>query len=64
MFYAKFSTGYKAGGFNRGSAGPGSNPRAGVFMLDIYDPETVAALEFGYKGSVLDGRGTLGIAAF
>ncbi len=64
MFYAKYSTGYKAGGFNRGSAGPGSNPRAGVFMLDIYDPETVSALEFGYKGSVLDGRGTLGIAAF
>ncbi len=64
MFYAKYSTGYKAGGFNRGSAGPGSNPRAGVFMLDIYEPETVAAFEVGYKGSLLDGRGTLGIAAF
>lgn len=64
MFYVKFSTGYKAGGFNRGSAGPGSNPRAGVFMLDIYDPETVNAFEVGFKGTFMDGRGRIGIAAF
>ncbi len=64
MFYVKFSTGYKAGGFNRGSAGPGSNPRAGVFMLDIYDPETVNAFEVGFKGTFMDGRGRISIAAF
>lgn len=64
LFYVKFSTGYKAGGFNRGSAGPGSNPRAGVFMLDIYDPETVNAFEVGFKGTFLDGRGRISMAAF
>ncbi len=64
MFYVKFSTGYKAGGFNRGSAGPGSNPRAGVFMLDIYDPETVNAFEVGFKGTFMDGRGRISMAAF
>ena len=64
LFYVKFSTGYKAGGFNRGSAGPGSNPAAGVFMLDVYDPETVNAFEVGFKGTFMDGRGRIGIAAF
>ena len=64
LFYVKFSTGYKAGGFNRGSAGPGSNPRAGVFALDIYDPETVNAFEVGFKGTFMDGRGRVNIAAF
>ncbi len=64
MFYVKFSTGYKAGGFNRGSAGPGSNPGAGVFMLDIYDPETVNAFEVGFKGTFMDGRGRISMAAF
>jgi iron complex outermembrane receptor protein len=64
MVYAKYSTGYKAGGFNRGSAGPGSDPMNGVFMLDIYDPETVDAFEVGYKGSFMGGRGRINIAAF
>ena len=64
LFYVKYSTGYKAGGFNRGSAGPGSNPRAGVFALDIYDPETVDAFEVGYKGNFMDGRGRVNVAAF
>ena len=64
MVYAKYSTGYKAGGFNRGSAGPGSNPMAGVFNLSIYDPETVSAFEVGYKATTLGGRGRINIAAF
>ncbi len=62
MFYAKFSTGYKAGGFNRGSAGPGTAPP--VFMLDIYDPEEVDAYEIGFKGTLLDGRARFNIAGF
>jgi len=64
MAYAKFSTGYKAGGFNRGSAGPGSDGMTGNFVLDVYDPEEVDAYEIGLKTSFADGRGRLSMAAF
>lgn len=64
MFYVKYSTGYKAGGFNRGSSGPGSNPATGIMFLDVYDPETVDAFEAGYKGSFADGRGRISISGF
>ncbi len=64
MVYAKFSTGYKAGGFNRGSTGPGSDPRNGVFMLDIYEPEEVDAFEVGYKSTHLGGAARVNVAAF
>ena len=48
MAYATLSTGYKAGGFNDGT--PASNPYL------IYQPEHLTALEFGFKGRMLDGR--------
>jgi iron complex outermembrane receptor protein len=62
MIYGKFSTGYKAGGFNRGSSGPGTAPP--IFMLDIYDPEEADAFEIGYKGTFMDGRARLNVAGF
>lgn len=62
LFYVKFSTGYKAGGFNRGSAEAGSAPP--IFLLNIYDPEEVNAYEVGYKTSFANGRGRLNISAF
>jgi iron complex outermembrane receptor protein len=53
MVYAKFSTGYKAGGFNATSL-QGSS----------YDPEEVNALEAGIKSRMLDERLQLNLATF
>ncbi|WP_157976513.1 TonB-dependent receptor [Parahaliea mediterranea] len=55
MAYAKFSTGYKAGGFNNVPGRAESNP---------YGPETLEAFEAGVKGQYLDGRIQMNIAAF
>jgi iron complex outermembrane receptor protein len=56
MVYATMSTGYKAGGFNDGTAA--TNP----FLT--YDPEHLTALEVGIKGRFLDGRLTTNAALF
>lgn len=50
--YAKYSTGYKGGGFSGGSLTP------------PFNPETNAAYEIGLKGSYLNNRLTANIAAF
>jgi len=50
MVYAKFDTGYKAGGFNFGSA--------------PYKPESVQSYEIGSKNRFLDNRLQLNLAAF
>jgi len=52
LTYATVSTGYKAGGFNRGE------------VLDEYDPETILAYEIGFKHVFLDGRARSNVAAF
>jgi iron complex outermembrane receptor protein len=56
MVYATLSTGYKAGGFNDGTAA--TNP----FLT--YDPEHLTALEVGVKGRFLDGSLTTSAAVF
>ena len=50
MLYAKFDTGYKAGGFNFGGG--------------AYAPETVKAYEMGSKNRFLDNTLQLNVAAF
>ena len=50
--YAKYSTGYKGGGFSGGGLAP------------PFNPETNSAYEAGLKGSFLDNRLTANIAAF
>ncbi|HOY77385.1 MAG TPA: TonB-dependent receptor [Hyphomonadaceae bacterium] len=50
--YAKYSTGYKGGGFAAGSLSPPVNP------------ETNTNMEIGLKGSYLDDRLTANLAAF
>jgi iron complex outermembrane receptor protein len=50
MLYAKFDTGYKAGGFNFGGS--------------AYAPETVKAYEVGSKNRFLDNTLQLNVAAF
>jgi iron complex outermembrane receptor protein len=46
LVYAKFDTGYKAGGFNSNGSAPSVN----------YDPETVKSFEVGTKNRFLDDR--------
>lgn len=52
LLYASVSTGYKAGGFNRGAS------------QAIYNPETVTAYEIGAKTSALGNQLRLGLSAF
>ena len=58
LLYGHASTGFKAGGYNRGSqARPGA-------PLVIYNPETVTALEAGWKSTTGNGRVRINLAAF
>lgn len=54
LLYAKFSTGFKSGGFNT-VAGSAQN---------TYDPEVVKAFEIGSKNRFMDNRLQLNLAAF
>ena len=59
LIYASASTGFKAGGFNRGSqAFPGAD------SLVVFKPETVTAYEIGWKTDLFDKRARLNVAAF
>ncbi|MBA6412885.1 TonB-dependent receptor [Parahaliea sp. F7430] len=55
--YAKYSEGFKAGGFNGESGDP-------VAFSDGYDPETVKAYELGLKSRLLDNRLQVNLAGF
>jgi len=55
-FYAKFTNGFKSGGFNSNWVGDPA-----VFG---FEPESVDAYEFGLKSSLLDGRLALNVAVF
>ena len=59
LVYAKFSSGFKSGGFDmRGNQSV--NPSAD----DPFDPETVDSYEIGLKTEFWDGRARVNIAAF
>ncbi len=59
LVYASVSTGFKAGGYNRGSqAYPGAD------SLVVFKPETVTAYEIGWKADLFDNRARLNVAAF
>jgi iron complex outermembrane receptor protein len=71
LAYATLSTGYKAGGFNDGciagstAVGVGCPAQVAVAPdLLYYQPETLRALELGYKSRMLGKRLTLNAAAF
>jgi len=55
--YAKYSEGFKAGGFNGESGDPDA-------FSSGYDPETVKAYEIGFKSRLLDNTLQLNAAAF
>lgn len=54
--YAKYSTGYRAGGFNAQSTP--------VYFSDGFDPEDVDSYETGLKSNWLDNRARLDIAVY
>lgn len=57
MVYAKYSTGYKAGGFDE------NNPLGNTDAAQ-YEDETSEGFELGAKMDLLDGRGRLNVALF
>ena len=58
LLYASVSTGFKSGGFNRGSQGDTADG-----TLLVFEPETVTAYEIGWKAN-FNNRHRLNIAAF
>ena len=69
--YASYSKGFKGGGFdprgvgiNAPSATPGNPTNAEVSRFLSFAPETVDSYELGYKGSLMDRRLTVALAAF
>ena len=65
LAYAKYSKGFKSGGFNRGSVDP-FNPSGApnVANLIVYNPEQVLASEVGLKTTFMDGRARANLSAF
>ncbi|HSW05230.1 TonB-dependent receptor, partial [Aquabacterium sp.] len=59
MVFATYSTGFKAGGFNDGNLPAVANPTA-----IVYNPETLAALEFGLKTRLLKNTLQLNVSAY
>lgn len=59
LTYLKVSTGFKSGGWNRGSQGATSDG-----TLFVFNPEEVTAYEGGAKWDLLEGRARLNLAAF
>ena len=57
MLYAKYGTGYKAGGFDEDNA-------LGVIASEEYEDETSRGFEIGAKMELFEGRGRLNLAAF
>jgi len=59
LTYVTVSTGFKSGGWNRGSQGTTDDG-----TLFVFDPEEVTAYEAGAKWDLLEGRARLNLAAF
>ncbi len=59
LTYLTVSTGFKSGGWNRGSQGTTTDG-----TLFVFDPEEVTAFEAGAKFDLLEGRARLNLAAF
>ena len=56
LVYATVGTGYKSGGINVGFGSPAE--------FNIYDEETLLAVEGGFKSTLWDGRARLNVSAF
>ncbi len=72
--YAKYSEGFKSGGYNGEYSGPNFSPDPSVEaaqqalrineVLTPFKPQTMKSYELGYKGRFFDGRAQLNAAAF
>lgn len=58
LTYARYATGFKAGGFQAATNSPGYNP------LVPFDPENSSQVEIGFKSEFADGRVRFNAAAF
>ena len=56
LLYASVGTGYKSGGVNVGFGDP--------LEFNVYDEETLLAVEGGFKSTLWDGRARLNVSAF
>ena len=56
LVYAHVGTGYKSGGINVGFGDPAE--------FNIYDEETILAVEGGFKSTLFDGRAQLNVSGF
>ena len=56
LVYASVGTGYKSGGINVGFGDP--------LEFNVYDEETLLAVEGGFKSTLWDGRARLNVSAF
>ena len=56
LVYASVGTGYKSGGVNTGFGDP--------LEFNVYDEETLLAVEGGFKSTLWDGRARLNVSAF
>ena len=71
-FYISYAQGFKGGGFDpRGQTsaapdlnGSGARDAEDIFNFLSFDPETVDSYEIGWKGSLLDNRLNISLAAF
>ena len=64
LVYGYVGTGFKAGGYNRGSqAMQGGQVIPGAELV-VYDPETVTAFELGWKNTLANGRARFNLAGF
>lgn len=64
MLFGTVSTGYKAGGFNDGCEGNGTNGCSLAASVLYYAPETLTAFEIGAKGRFFDNKLRLNASVF
>lgn len=74
LVYGSYTEGFKSGGFGSFSLVDSAGDRIGCCVTDVsqasgarsrsFQPETVDSYEFGYKGSVFDGRADVNVSAF
>jgi iron complex outermembrane receptor protein len=74
LVYASYTEGFKSGGFGSFALVDAAGDRVPCCITDVsqasgarsrsFRPETVESYEFGYKGSLFEGRAKLGITGF
>lgn len=74
MFFASYTEGFKSGGFGTfnldnnalGDPALGNEglTQADGFLPNVFNPETIDSIEFGYKDTLFDGQANVSLTAF